>query len=117
MASKAMVALLLLVPACHGSSTAPAPDVVGTIASRAARFNGGVPQMLVQGDPPACENSYVVYLGAVRRVRYAGGAAADTSALVVGAQVRVWTDGLVLTSCPGQVGAIEIEIDRAAPAP
>jgi hypothetical protein len=116
-ASKALLTLLLLVPACHESSTAPAPDVVGTITSRAARFNAGVPQMLVQGDSPGCENSYIVYLHSVQRLRYASGAPADTSALVIGAQVRVWTNGMALTSCPGQVAAIEIEIDRPGPTP
>ena len=116
MASRALVALLLLVAACHHSSTAPAPDLVGTITSRAAVKNGdSVPQMFVEGDPPSCDNSYFVFLWKLQRVWYASGASADTSALAVGAQVEVWTDGNELTSCPAQVAAINVQIDRAAP--
>ncbi len=116
MVSKALVAFLLLVVACHRSSTAPAPQVVGTITSREAIKNGGVPQMLVQGDAPSCDNSYIVFLSGLRRLWYAGGAPADTSALTVGTHVQVWTDGNELTSCPAQVGAIEIQIDSGAQA-
>jgi len=117
MARRALVALLLLILACHRPSTAPAPLVVGTITSRAARLIGrdSVPQMLVQGNPPTCDNSAYFFLSAVRRVWYASGLPADTGALAVGAQVRVWATGIVLESCPPQVGADEIQIDRAAP--
>ena len=117
MASKAIVALLLVVAACHPSPTGPVPDIVGTITSRVPVFNAPMPQMLVQGDPASCDNSYIVYLWKVRRISFASGASADTSALAVGAQVSVWTDGTELTSCPGQVAAIEIRIDRRAAAP
>jgi hypothetical protein len=112
MASKAIVALLLLVAACHRSPTAPAPDIVGTITSRVPVVNAPMPQMLVQGDPASC--GYIVYLWKVRRIWFASGASADTSALAVGAQVRIWTDGTALTSCPAQVAAIDIQIDRPA---
>ena len=114
MASKVIVALLLVVAACHRSPTAPAPDIVGTITSRVPVFNAPMPQMLVQGDPASCDNSYIVYLWKVRRISFASGASADTSALAVGAQVRIWTDGTALTSCPAQVAAIDIQIDRPA---
>ena len=119
MARTALVALLLLVPACHSSPTAPPPFVVGTITSRAARLIGrdSVPQIFVQGNPPTCDSSAYVALSGVRRVWYANGSAADTSALVVGAQVRVWITGIVLESCPPQAGADEIQIDRPVPTP
>ena len=127
MPRRALEALLLLVLACGHSSTAPAPVVIGTITSRAARLIGiqtptGVqvdsfPQMLVQGQPPTCENSAYLGLAAVRRVWYAGDVPADTTALRVGAQVRVWSPGIMLESCPPQTAADQIQIDSPAPAP
>jgi len=115
----------LLIIGCHHAPTAPAPFLSGTITSRAPGLLGvqtpnGVqldsyPRMLVIGGP-SCDSQAYFSLRSVRGLWYAGGRAADTSALAVGAQVTVWATGVVLESCPPQVAADEIQIDREAPA-
>ena len=121
----ALIAGALFILGCHRAPTAPGPYLSGAITSRAPGLLGvqtpnGVqvdsyPRMLVVGGP-SCDSQAHFSLTAVRRVWYADGRPADTSALAVGAQVTVWATGVVLESCPPQVAADQVQIDREAPA-
>ena len=109
-----LVALLLPLSGC----LVPEPaDIDGTIVSMNTRsfdVPGGAPiverSMFVVGGPHCGDNATLWYdhSTAISKIAHSISVPADTSALVVGAHVMVWTSSFRETSCPPRTGALRI---------
>ena len=118
-----LVVTVLAAMGCSRATSTSAygePTLIGVIASRAPRLIGvadslgtrvdSIPAMFVRGGPE-CREQALFFIGSGTRVLI-GERLADTSALVVGRRVWVWSGSTILTSCPIQTSARIVRVEK-----
>lgn len=98
---------VLLLAACKGA----------TIPDEDPYISGPIESIMADGrlrvaPEPGEECGAVVAIGERTRIRARSGAVVHRDALVAGRRVSVWIDGPVLESCPTQVAARFIVLER-----
>lgn len=104
--------LLLLCIACAGSDITVEgnPTIVGVIVARDLEGDLVVPTPNIHVKQSTDDCGIVFAIGAETRIEWPGGREpADSRNLSVGRTVAVWAP-LVMDSCPGQAGALIIEV-------
>ena len=102
-------------PYLTGVITSRAPLVVGVRDGDSTRLMTYPRARVTDSTKSAeeCAQSIIVTFSVLTPLTRRSGAPADTGALQLGQRVSVWTDDLLLDSCPPQTGALRFLIEDA----